>query len=432
MSAIHNEIAVFNRPAKENAIEETDWVEHRPSGAIERNSPLVFQLNGLQRDYILPSKCLLKVMCKVFRDDGTPLDATDEVALENLSLHTLFRQVDVYLQQQLISAATGVNYPYKAYIDVSTLYNHDVKDSQLQSEGYFKDLAGFMEDPSVNSGYSLRKSLTAKSNEVDFEGVLHVDIAQQGKAILNGVPLTIKLFQHDDKFRLFSPKHGQPNVPTYHVKITDAILKVCYIKLKPFVLFAHAERLKKSPAIYPYWRSDIKSFGIAAGSLTFAQDDIFQGLVPNKLVVAFVTSAAYSGDFKQNPFNFKNFGLNYLELAVDGRSLPTVPFQPKYAVDSNNSYLHTGYVTEYLSLFRHEYPQKSGNFINRADFPRGYAIYTFTIKPVTGEELYSDIKKGHTRLTARFDKALTESVTAIVYGVFPSEFRIDHTRNVLV
>ena len=60
----------------------------------------------------------------------------------------------------------------------------------------------------------------------------------------------------------------------------------------------------------------------------------------------------------------------------------------------------------------------------------GYAIYVFDIKPGTGQHVYSKVESGHSRLTARFDAALTEPVTAIVYGIFPAEFKIDKTRAV--
>ena len=102
----------------------------------------------------------------------------------------------------------AVNYPYKALIDILLNYNHDVKDTQLQAEGYFKDVAFFMDDPTANAGHVQRRNLT-KDGKADFEGVLHVDLAQQPKAILNGVQIIVKLFQSEDDFRLLSA-NGTP------------------------------------------------------------------------------------------------------------------------------------------------------------------------------------------------------------------------------
>ena len=97
-----------------------------------------------------------------------------------------------------------------------------------------------------------------------------MDVCQQPKAILNGVQLTVKLFQSGDNFRLFSPSGTK-----YSVEITDAVLKVCNVTVQPSVLVAQNEMLLKTPAQYPLWKSDIKTYSIAAGSHTFSIDDIF-------------------------------------------------------------------------------------------------------------------------------------------------------------
>ena len=154
------------------------------------------------------------------------------------------------------------------------------------------------------------------------------------------------------------------------------------------------------------------------------------------MIVTFTLSSAYAGDYTKNPYNFQHFHLNYLELAVDGRSVPTTPFQPHFQevteLDGNIKVLETGYTHEFLSMFENEYPQSDANWVSRSDFKGGYAIYVFDIKPGTGGSLFSKIHKGHTRLSARFARGLQEPINVIAYGIFPSEFRIDQTRNVLV
>ena len=428
MSAMKHEIALFQRGATEKAVQEVVWVNYRPVGQISSGSVIEFNINGTSGFYILLSKSKLHLKVRIIKDDGTPVASTDNVALVNLSLHSLFRQVDVMLNQQIITKSIGVNYAFKAMIDILLNYAHDVKDCQLQSEGYYKDVAFFFDDVTANGGHMQRKSLT-EAGVADFESTLHIDVAQQPKAILNGVQTTVRLYQSDDSFRLMSTEGA-----TYRVEIVDAIFKACKVKVKPSVLVAQDEVLLKTPAVYPYWQSDIRTFGIAQGSYTFSVDDMFQGRVPAKLFVGFVSSAAYSGDITKNPFNFKHFYLNYLELAVDGQSVPTVPFQPHYQDNTvaAGQTLPIGYIAEFLSLFKSRYPQAEGNWIQRADYPGGYAIYVFDVKPGTSENLFSTPQKGHTRLSVRFERELQEPVTAIVYGTFPNQFHIDHARNVIL
>lgn len=423
-----NELALFQPAREERAVDEVNWINYRPVSQISNSSAIEFSISGTGTDYIQLSKTRLYLQLRLLRPDGTPVDGTDDVALVNIAPHALFRQVDVMLNQKLITSTVGVNYPYKAMLDIMLSYGHDIKDSQLQAEGYVKDSAGQMDD-TTNSGHMQRKNLT-KHGIVDYECNLHVDVCQMQTAIINGVQITVKLFQHDDSFRLLSA-----NAASYSVELIDAVLKVCHIKVKPSVTVAQDAMLDKVPALYNHWTSSVKSYSIPQGSWTWSQDDVFHGLVPTRLYVAIVSSAAYSGSFAKNPFNFHHYFLNYLELAVDGHSVPSVAFQPHYQVNPDSQagdLLETGYVHEFLSLFKNSYPQLDGNFIQRKDFPSGYCVYCMDLCPGVDGKLFSTLKTGHTRLNARFAQELPEPVTVIVYGAFPSQFKIDQTRNVII
>ena len=368
MSAISSAVAVFHRGTKQYGVDECTYETVSASGQISDNGPIRFQLNGKGSKYVLLPKCRVHVKARVTNTDGTALPADSKVAFTNLSLHSCFRQVDVSLNQQVVSPDTGTNYPYKAILDIY-LTSGQEDSSQVQSEGFYKDQRYAMDSLTANAGALKRKAL-ANQGIVDFEGVLHVDAAQQDRAILNNVEIAVKLFQHDDSFRLMGDK-------AYKLTIEDAELIVCYLSLNPSMIVVHNERLSKGPALYPYLKSSVKAFAIAKGSHTWAMDDIFHGFVPSKLIVAFVSSAAYSGDFTKNPFNFHHFDLNYLEFSKDGRSIPASPFQPKFTANTAaaGQYLDTGYIREFLSLFKNEYPQLNSTFIEREDFPGGKLIH---------------------------------------------------------
>ncbi len=88
-------------------------------------------------------------------------------------------------------------------------------------------------------------------------------------------------------------------LPGQKVQIVDASFKLCVQKVNPAVLMAHGNMIKKIPAVYPYLRSEIKVSSIAAGQYSFSVDDLFQGLVPNRLIVGLVASAAYAGGLRK-------------------------------------------------------------------------------------------------------------------------------------
>lgn len=432
MASINNELALFQPMPHEVAVDEVKWVNIRPTMQISDTGPIEFNISPTSSYYVLLSKTFLQLKVRITHTDDSPLVKDEEVSLTNLPLSSCFRQCDVALNQQIINPSVGTNYPYKAYLDVLLNYNHDVKDGLLQCEGYYKDTP-FRFDSYLNGGHTWRQQLTKNSIIADFEGVLHTDLAQQDRAILNNVAINIKLWQSSDEFRIFSAQEENGTTKTnYKLEIVDAALKVCYLSLNPSTIVAQNNRLSKQVAQYPYWKSVVKSYGIPQGSYGFSFEDIFSAELPCQLIVGFVRSRKYTGEMKSNPFDFEHSFLNFLEFTADSVSVPGTPYTPKYVLDPDltdpqKTYI-TGYVREYQSIFSTDYPQKSGNYINRSDYPGGYALYLFDIKPGTNKHLYSKTLKGHSRLSGRFDKALDEPLVAIVYGKFPAEFSIDQSR----
>ena len=380
------EIAIFQPVPKEKSVEKIYWVEQRPTSQISDKGPIEFVIAGTSPDYVCLDKTYLHTKVKITNADGSDLVAPsgipENVGMVNLSQSSLFRQVDVTLNQQIINPSVGTNYAYKSYIDVLLNYNHSVKEGQLQAEGFYKD-AAFSFDRYGNTGHTKRMEWTRESRIHDMEGLLHVDLAQQHRAIPNGVEIGVKLFQASDEFRIFSgqtiavpPPDGSPEgtppseapYTDYKLTIVEATLKVAYMKLTPSVLLGHNNGFKIAPAIYPYWKSVVKTFGIPKGNRSFTIENPHNGHKPTSFVVGFVKSSAHSGSMLTSPFNFQHFFLNFLEFTVDGVSVPGAPLQPQYTYNPSETnppktYLN-GYVSEYKRLFGGDYPQKDGNFIH--------------------------------------------------------------------
>ena len=216
--------------------------------------------------------------------------------------------------------------------------------------------------------------------------------------------------------------HQVAPVKNYKLKIISAVWKICYISLYPNMILAHDEALKISPAIYPFWRSDLRSFSVAKGALNFMTDNIYHGKVPSKLVIGMISNAGYSGDYDKNPFDFKHMNLNYLEVTVDGQPVPNRALTPNFEKGD--------FVSSYLSLLDNNYDRKNGIIIKLLEYHKGYTLFLFDIQSFLSGHIMSKSIKGHIRLTMRFAKALTETINIIIYGKFPESLSIDHSRNV--
>jgi hypothetical protein len=308
-------------------------------------------------------------------------------------------------------------------LDTLLLYDEDQKETFLESEGYDKDSAGYMDEvglTSGNMGYVRRTSYTAMSKLCSLEGPLGVDLASQNRLIPNGVALHFKLYPTSDRFRLMCSGSER-----YKVDIVNASLKVFEIDVNPGILIGHAAAFEKSPAIYPFMRSELKTFNIAKGNYDFSEENIFQSAIPSKVIVALVSSAGFNGHYERNPYNFANFNLNYIDFKVDNVSRPGSALKPDF--DAENI------VSSYLSMFtlrrKHGF---EGNYISRDDFSRGYAIYGFQLSSKQSDNFTELQRSGRSGIYMTFKRPLPEPVTVIVYGQFPSYMEIDQARNILL
>ena len=92
---------------------------------------------GLGDDYLDLANSLLHVQAKVTRADGADLDLVDPMGQVNNWLHSLFSQVDVYLNGTLVIPSTNT-YPYRAYTETLLSYGDDAKATQLSSQLWHK------------------------------------------------------------------------------------------------------------------------------------------------------------------------------------------------------------------------------------------------------------------------------------------------------
>ena len=416
--AYTTKLALFQRPYVKRFVEEIYYVETSPKNSFDEGKAIEFQVNGNNPDYVDLSKSRLKVKAKITKEDGSPIAADNSVAFVNLTLHSLFRQVDLLLQNKIISPDISTNYGYKAILDVLLHYGFSSKESQLQSELYFKDIGNMDAIPGgTNGGIDSRDSFTRTGENVALEGPLHLDICQQERPLLNGINLVLKLYQHNSQFLLMTHDSEQ-----YKVKITSASFKICYVKVTNAVRIAQNDVLKVAPSRYPFWKSSLKTFTCPKGEASFKADDMFHGHVPTKLIVGMVKSEAYNGSYRYNPFNFVNERVNFVQFTVNGNSVPQEALQPNFATGDT--------VTAFLTLFYNKYPQHKGNFITRNDYANGYSLFVFDIQGEADQDIFAVPKESVTKLTLRFAENLNENITIIAYGIFPATLYCDYTRSI--
>lgn len=419
---VKSELDLFAVPPTQTSVQEGQWIEYHPLSTISDSGPIEFAVSGSGEDYFDLAESRLYVRAKVVNADGTNLADDADVGPVNLWLHSLFSQIDMSLNEKLVTASNNT-YPYRAYLETLLNYGSDAKKTQLESALWNKDTAGKLDEVTGdNDGFTSRKAYIERSRAVDMMGRLHLDMFAQQRYLLNGVNVKLRLVRSKSEFALMS--HAD-NV-NYRVSILSASLFMRKVKLSPAVQLGHIKALESGTAKYPVRRVETKVLTVPRGNLMSNQENLFLGQLPKRILIGMVDNDAFNGTYAKNPFHFKHNNVDFVALYVDGRQVPSKPLQPNFQ--------RQDYIRCYTGLFSGigKAERDEGNDITRNDYANGYTVFAFDLTPdMTDGDHFNLVKNGSLRLEIHFARALQETVNIVVYAEFENLIEIDRSRNVL-
>ena len=478
-----SEIDLFSVPPTQQSLERGRWIDYAPLSSVENtDSPINFLVTGTD-EYIDLSKTILTVTGKIVKENNDAvLDGAQQadVAPVNNFLHSLFKQVDVYLNGKQVTPAMGT-YPYRAYIE--TLLNYDVsaKESQFSSALYYKDTATKMDeagslrgektityvtginntDPKVsatattdtfalhvpgtgNQGFAKRSKFIQNSKQFVLSGPIFADIFMSDRLLLNMMDLRVVLNRSSNDFCLMdlsnssepTKPHVKPKVQLSHVE-----LKIRKVKLDQAVSDGIERMLKQTSALYPIRRVECKILTVPQNLPSTRQDNIFSGLIPKTFVVGFVTAKAAGGAYHKNPYNFAHFGVTSLSLTANGEEIPFKQLTLKYPKDPDGKINAAAgeddaldFDEAYNTLFSGtgKIYSNAGLDIDRDDYPGGFALYAFDLTPdmCKSSQYLNTVQRGSLSLALTF-KSQSDPLALVCYGDFENVIRIDAERNAI-
>ena len=469
-----SEVDLFRVPPTQQSLERGRWIDYAPISSVQNpDNAITFLIAGTD-EYIDLSKTILTVTGNIMKKDGTSkLDGGGQsnVAPVNNFLHSLFRQVDVYLNGKQVTPAMGT-YAYRSYIE--TLLNYDVsaKQSQFSSALYYKDTAGEMDsngslpatkvlnykaagntnadvgaNASVNyyvtgtgnQGFAQRHKFIMSGNQFVLSGPIFSDIFMIDRLLLNMMDLKVVLNRSTDDFCLMDKNSkGSEIFPKVH--LTDVVLKIRKVKVDQPVSDGVERMLKQTPALYPIRRVECKILIIPENLPNTRQDNIFSGLIPNSFVVGLVHVNAANGTYGKNPYNFAHFGVTNVSLTANGQEIPFKQLTLKYP-KSETGEIDPATDTEldfdeaYNTLFSGtgKIYSNAGLDITREDYPGGYALYAFDLTPdmCKSSDYFNTVQRGSLTLALTFGEATKHPIAMGCYGDFENVIRIDAERNAI-
>ena len=180
-----------------------------------------------------------------------------------------------------------------------------------------------------NAGLNARAATFARSTVI---GRPHLDVFQQQRLITINIELHMKLIPSPNNFACKSAAPGQgAQQENYTLVIQSANLMTRTKKLKCKAHKAVMNVLVLQNMVHHLSRVQIKHLSIPANQTSINFDNGFTGALPDLVVVGLVSDADLAGSSQRNPFNFRNFGVNLIELKRNGTHSPTEGYTPNFA-----------------------------------------------------------------------------------------------------
>lgn len=397
---------------------------YSPITSLDKATVLEFLLPSNQQEYKDLNSAVLHMRLQFLTSDGAAYPSTkaenQQPGPVNNLLHSMIKSVSVYFNDSLVSFTDNVS--YKDYIDKITTYSDDAEKSILINELFIKDISGPFSDAVDDKNLNLktRRDYFKNSTIVDLAGRLNVDVLHLDKLLITGVDVKIQLVLQDPKFYIMEVDANKSTV-----KIHDCKLQVQSLSINPSIMMKHHQLLARGGKIrLPFYKSEVKSFTVASGSTSVCLDNIFTGILPEKVSIALVNNQAYTGSVAKNPFYFHHMALSSINLTVNNRSAMGRVVEMDF---TNNRY-----AAAYLQFLASTGKLNSihGSLISKSEWKRGFCINSFVLTPTKEMDNCLNLPlQGVVSCELKFDTALESTISVIVYSETPKSVIIDRSYN---
>jgi hypothetical protein len=198
------------------------------------------------------------------------------------------------------------------------------------------------------------------------------------------------------------------------------------MQLAPSIHLAIEQSLVKTPAKYPIRRVALTKLSVSEGRFSTPTSTVFEGQIPRRVIVGFVDTEAYFGNFKKSPFMFTHNKVAEIYLQAGGQTYPREPLKCNFDQQM--------FARAFLSLYDTlgiTGDNRSNNVTPEA-FGGSHCLFAFDLTP---DECDSDcwelVREGTTTVHCTFAESIKEpGVEMIVYAEFDNLAMVDRNRTV--
>src|SRR5271170_5230074 len=219
------EASLFELPGTQTDIDKSYWESYQPVNSLDDNAQIEYQASGAGNALwdLLHTMWFVKLL--ILHKDDSKLTEKEDVGLTNNFFHSLIADVIIKLNGFQVTPLAN-NYSQKANFENTLGFGPAAKGSHLQSQMYYKDTAGEMNDRTgKNTGFVERQKFIAESSTFEMFGPLYCDVFTINRYVLNEVNMNLKIILNDPAYCLMGATNN------YKIKILDAVLYARKVEL---------------------------------------------------------------------------------------------------------------------------------------------------------------------------------------------------------
>lgn len=133
---LKGELDLFKKSYYQNSEQDSFFTTFHPISAISSTNNLEFSIPASSEYFIDPENIFLWIECQLLKQDDSNYGATqnDRFSLINFSLNTIWSQVEISLNNTIITQASNT-FPYVSYLNMINQYDNKSKHTFLRSSG---------------------------------------------------------------------------------------------------------------------------------------------------------------------------------------------------------------------------------------------------------------------------------------------------------
>ena len=377
---ISQSFGIFNREPVDDIIIDRRQCEAQTSSGIQGSGPFEIIIHSEKKTYIDPTSIRVNASFRIRKKnastkaleniENTPTAVKDiTVAPINQLSKSIFKSVEVELENTPISLNASDSYAVESYISTMLSYNKSAVNKSLRCSYFVKDTPGEYDNLETNVGAQERSKWLVGSPPITVCDSVNTELTSSSRYIVPGVSI---------KFRFIVDKPAaflitKLKTDEYAIEFNDISITYDRVLIREELHNQMEKELLVTPARYVVGRNEIRTKAFPTGLTSLQWNNAYQGTLPDAVGIFMNSLEAADSEPTKNIFNFQHFGMNECSMWVNSRKVTA----------KDLAYDFTG--KDVIRAFRHfwdnvgDAPGMDGSMVEYADFLDGFCCAMFDL-----------------------------------------------------